>query len=91
MKVDVKAFGRGKSASICKAVGEVRLRADSDGEAELLAKLGLLLLKRPDLLRVLLEISTALISNPKKVSKKDREDLANLVIRLESYNTGKLD
>ena len=53
MRVEIKAYGKGKSASIAKAVGEVRLRADSEGDAEFLKSLSDAV-QRADLLAVLL-------------------------------------
>lgn len=83
MRVEIKAYGKGKSASIAKAVGEVRLRADSEGDAELLKSLSDAV-QRADLLAVLLELSDALIR--KHMSESDKKSLAGIVERCVARN-----
>lgn len=83
MRVEIKAYGKGKSASIAKAVGEVRLRADSEGDAEFLKSLSDAI-QRADMLSVLLELSDALIG--KRMTKEDKKALADIVERCAAAN-----
>ncbi len=78
MRIEIKAFGRKKSASICKAVGEVRLRADSEPDAKVLASLGKLV-QYPPMMRSLLAISTALINGA--ISTDDKAALVDIITR----------
>lgn len=78
MRIEIKAFGRKKSASICKAVGEVRLRADSEHDAEVLASLGKLV-QYPPMMRSLLVISNALIGGTIRVD--DKASLVDIITR----------
>ena len=85
MRIEVKAHGRGKKASINKAVGEVRLRADGYIDAKTLARLGFLV-QYPDMMSALLEISTALICNRKHVKQRDRKTLCGIIARMTAAN-----
>ena len=85
MRIEIKAHGRGKTASINNAVGEVRLRADGDADAKVLAKLGFLV-QYPDMMSALLEISTALIRNRKQVTARDRKTLCGIIARMSAAN-----
>lgn len=85
MRIQVKAYGRGKSVSINKAVGEVRLRADGEQDAKVLSRLGFLV-QYPDMMAALLEISTALICNRKEVSDRDVKSLRKVIDKLAAVN-----
>ena len=78
MIIEIKAFGRKESASICQAVGEVRLRADSEHDAKVLASLGKLV-EHQHMMCALLVISTALIDGT--ISTDDRAALVEIITR----------
>jgi len=78
MRIEVKAYGRNKTRSINEAVGEVRLRADSEGDAEVLCRLGDLV-RYPDLMWALLEISDAVTSE--KITAADKVLLGGVIKR----------
>jgi hypothetical protein len=85
VRVELKAYGRGKSVNINNAAGEVRLRASGENDAKVLANLGFLV-QYPDMMAALLEVSTALICNRDRVSKRDLKLLGDVIDRLVKVN-----
>lgn len=78
MRIEIKAYGRGKEISISKAVGELRLRADGDDDAEYLKVLSDMV-RHPDLLAVLLHIGKATLE--KRITEKDKRQIVDIAER----------
>ena len=85
MRIEVKAYGRGKSASICRAVGEVRLRADDEKDAEFLKELADMVYL-PKLLGVLLCIGKGV--EEKRLTASEKRQIADIVERVANERKG---